>query len=377
MLESYIHAAASQLIGRAMALKGEFPKPAKMHFKGLASECLRRIDEAIKELRSLRDDADYEGSEAESLRLLEFRRVAAKIDRVENAAIAAMARSNEKDAAVNKLLYQMTEEIVYPIELPTVSLLSQNYFYINTDFQLMCIPLMELHFLLHLPDIYHELAHPLFGAEDDPRVKPWLEAFWRAQRLISQHFTKQIIAVESSRTTETIRVAVSSAYQSWQCRWMEEFFCDLFGVFSAGPAYAWAHLHLHAERGRDAFQLPRRLSSHPADAPRMTVMLDALTLLKQESSAAEIEQKWIKLLGIAGKSEPADFQRYYPKSVLRKCVEEAYDGFVGMGCKPWPGSGSDTVRKTLNEAWNRFWSTPESFAAWEKETTEKLIPSAN
>jgi hypothetical protein len=162
MIESYIQGATSQLIERAMALKGEIPKPPKMEFQALANECRRRIDESIKELRAIRDDRDFEDPEDETLRLLEFRRVAAQIDRVENAAIAAMARSTEKESAVASLLCQITKEIIYPIELPTASLLSQNYFYVNTDFQLLCIPLMELHFLLHLPDIYHELAHPLF-----------------------------------------------------------------------------------------------------------------------------------------------------------------------------------------------------------------------
>jgi hypothetical protein len=376
MIESYIQGATSQLIERAMALKGEIPKPPKMEFQALANECRRRIDESIKELRAIRDDRDFEDPEDETLRLLEFRRVAAQIDRVENAAIAAMARSTEKESAVASLLCQITKEIIYPIELPTASLLSQNYFYVNTDFQLLCIPLMELHFLLHLPDIYHELAHPLFRAEDDPRTKGWLDAFRQAQRLISAYFTKQLVALESARTTDTIRLAVSDAYKSWQCRWMEEFFCDLFGVFSVGPAFAWAHLHLHAERGRNAFQLPRRFSTHPADAPRMTVMLDALTVLNQGKSAAEVETKWKKLLSIAGQTEPSDFQRYYPKHVLRECVEQAFEGFAAMGCKPWPGNDTDAIRRTLNEAWQRFWTAPQSFAAWEKEVTEALIPSA-
>ena len=30
---------------------------------------------------------------------------------------------------------------------------------------------------------------------------------------------------------------------------------------------------------------------------------------------------------------------------------------------------------TLNEAWYRFWTAPDSFAAWEKEVTEALIPT--
>jgi hypothetical protein len=133
---------------------------------------------------------------------------------------------------------------------------------------------------------------------------------------------------------------------------------------------------LHAERGRNAFQLPRRFSTHPADAPRMTVMLDALTVLNQGKSAAEVETKWKKLLSIAGQSEPSDFQRYYPKHVLRECVEQAFEGFAAMGCKPWPGNDTDAIKRTLNEAWQRFWTAPQSFAAWEKEVTEALISSA-
>ena len=375
MLESYIKGAATQLIERAIALKGEIPKPPKMEFKGLATECCRRIDERIKELQAIRDDRGFDDPEEEALRLLEYRRVAAGIDRVENAAIAAMSRSNAKESAVNNLLYRLGSEIVYPIELPTVSLLSQNYFYINTDFQLMCIPLMELHFLLHLPDIYHELAHPLFLAENDPRTKAWLDAFRHTQLLISSHFTKQIVELEAARTTDTIRVGVADSYQSWQCRWAEEFFCDLFGVFSVGPAFAWSHLHLNAERGRNAYQLPRRFSTHPADSPRMAIMLDALSLLNQGAVASQIEAKWKELLSVTGQSEPPEYHRYYPRPLLKKCVEEAFEGFTGMGCKPWATSDERTIRKILNEAWRRFWTAPESFAAWEKEVTEALIPT--
>ncbi|MBI3852702.1 MAG: hypothetical protein HY298_20805 [Verrucomicrobia bacterium] len=375
MLDGYIRGAATQLIERATSLKGEIPRPPRLWFQRLVSQCCIKIDGVIAELKRLRDDPDLKDSEAEPLRLLEFRRLAAQIDRVENAAIAAMARSSEKESAVNQLLDEMTREIIYPIEFPTVSLLSQNYFYISTDFQLMCIPLMELHFLLHLPDIYHELAHPLFRVENDPRVKAWLEAYNNVQVAISAYFTKQIVKLESDRMPESTRQAVATAYQNWQCQWVEEFFCDLFGVFSAGPAYAWAHLHLHAERGRNSFQLPRRSSSHPADAPRMAVMLEALSLIKEGKAATKIDEKWQSLLAVAGNSQPSDFHRYYPKHLLRKCAVEAHEGFIGMGCKPWPGSDKDKVRKILNEAWSRFWTSPQTFATWEKESAEALLQS--
>ena len=366
MLDDYIQGAATQLIKRAASLKGEIPRPPRLWFQRLASQCCGKIDSAIAELKQLRDDPDLKDSEAEPLRLLEFRRLAAQIDRVENAAIAAMARSSDEEAAVNRLLDEMTQEIIYPIEFPTVSLLSQNYFYISTDFQLMCIPLKELHFLLHFPDIYHELAHPLFHVENDPRVKAWLEAYNNVQVAVSAHFTKQIVKLESDRMPDSIRQGVAAAYQNWQCQWMEEFFCDLFGIFSVGPAYAWAHLHLHAERGRNSFQLPRFSSSHPADAPRMVMMLEALCLLKEEKAAKAIDSKWQSLLAVAGYSEPPDFHRYYPKHLLQICAKEAYAGFIGVGCKPWPGAGTDRVRRILNEAWSRFWASPKNYATWKK-----------
>jgi hypothetical protein len=272
-----------------------------------------------------------------------------------------------------KLLYRMSNEIVYPIELPTVSMLSQNYFFIRTDFKLMCIPLMETQFLLHLPDVYHELCHPLFRTQHDPRTKAWLDAFLLAKALIYDHMTKQITVSGASRAPDAIKLFLQLARENWTCRWMEEIFCDLFGLFSVGPAFAWAHLHLHAERGRSAFQLPHPRSSHPADAARMTSLLEGLLLVGEKKIAAEIERRWRDLLSIAGQNEPPDFQRYYPDRILRQTVEAAYAGYTKMGCRPWPQSTDDNVRTTLNEAWRKFWNCPAEFVAWEQATASALL----
>jgi hypothetical protein len=154
---------------------------------------------------------------------------------------------------------------------------------------------------------------------------------------------------------------------------MEEIFCDLFGLFSVGPAFAWAHLHLHAERGRTAFQLPHRRSSHPADAARMTALLDGLLLIGEMQVASEIESRWRSLLAVADQTEPADFQRYYPDKILKQSVEAAYGGFIKIGCRPWPQPTDDTVRKTLNDAWRNFWNSPDDFVAWERATATALL----
>src|SRR2546423_12344782 len=130
MLDAYLEGASTQLIARATALKGEIPRPPKQEFRALADNCRRLLDQIIEDLRELLEDTEEE-EENGQLCLLEFRRLAAELDRIENAAIAAMARGNNKEAAVNELLYRITTEIHYPVNPPTVSLLSQNYFYVN------------------------------------------------------------------------------------------------------------------------------------------------------------------------------------------------------------------------------------------------------
>jgi hypothetical protein len=373
MLDDYLEGAASQLIERASALKGKLPRPSRREFDRLASECCSAIDAAIAELKDLRDGNPWKKPEHAAIRLLEFRRIASNIDRLENEAVAPIVRSTTDEGSMVALLYRMGEEVIYPIEMPTVSMLSQNYFYIRTDFRLMCIPLMEIHFLLHLPDVYHELAHPLFRTENDPRTKNWLESFSLAKAIMYEHFHKQITAAESSRTPEAIKYFLQISKDNWLCQWMEEIFCDLFALFSVGPAYAWAHLHLHAERGRNAFEIPQRRSSHPADGPRMTALLNALLLLGEKKTAGQIEARWSSLLTISAQTEPPDYHRYYPQAAIRRCVEAAFDGFLKMGCQPWPGGSNHTVRTMLNEAWQRFWHKPEDFVSWERGAARTLL----
>jgi hypothetical protein len=103
-------------------------------------------------------------------------------------------------------------------------------------------------------------------------------------------------------------------------------------------------------------------------------MLDALTILNEKKSAALIEDKWNELMRATAQKQPGDFHRYYPRAVLSKCVEEAFEGFKAMQCKPWPGAAEDKVRRTVNVAWERFWSAPASYPAWEKENAKALIP---
>lgn len=373
MLETYIQGAATQLVQRALTLKSQIPRPPKQEFQVLATRCCQEIDAAVKDLKAIRDNPVQKRPELAATRLRQFRRVSAWIDRIENEAIAAIARADEGESKIHGLLFKMTREVVYPIEPPTISLLSQQYFYVNCDFSLLCMPLTEFHYLLHLPDIYHELAHPLFRNEDDVRVVDWLRAFATSVDAIDQHLTGQIIEAESAPTPEFIKKALLHALLAWKSRWAEEIFCDLFALFCVGPAYAWSHLHLHARSGNSPFLMPQQSHTHPADDARMTALLEGLALLNESATAGAIEEKWRTLLFCSGQKEPAEFHRFYPKPIIRQFAQEAYNGFNKMGCKSWTSPHAGQIRELLNEAWRRFWHDPKNYTAWENNAVAAIL----
>lgn len=373
MLETYIQGAATQLVQRALALKNLIPRPPKQEFQVLATRCCQEIDAAVKEVKFIRDNPVQKKPELAATRLRQFRRVSACIDRIENEAIAAIARAGDGESKIHGLLFRMTREVVYPIEPPTISLLSQQYFYVNCDFSLLCMPLTELHYLLHLPDIYHELAHPLFRNEDDIRVADWLRAFANSVDAIDQSLTNQIIEAESAPTPEYLKKALLHALLAWKSRWAEEIFCDLFALFCVGPAYAWSHLHLHARSGNAPFLMPQQSHTHPADDARMMALLEGLALINESATAAAIEDKWRGLLSCSGQKEPAEFHRFYPKPIIRRFAQEAHKGFTAMGCKPWTLHQAGPIRELLNEAWRKFWLDPQNYTAWETKAVAAIL----
>src|SRR3984957_17828371 len=114
MLESYIQGAATQLVQRASALK-ILIRPPKPEFQVLATRCSQEIDAAVKELKFIRDNPVQKKPELASTRLRQFRRVSSWIDRIENEAIAAIARADAGESKIHTLLFKMTSEINYPI----------------------------------------------------------------------------------------------------------------------------------------------------------------------------------------------------------------------------------------------------------------------
>lgn len=108
---------------------------------------------------------------------------------------------------------------------------SHDYFCIVEDLNLFCVPLTEVRFLLHLPDLYHELAHPLLIERDDPVVEPFQEAHFKALGDALGYLAAEKRKEDRRRGPRQPAFTLTRWEAAWMKYWMVELFCDLFAVY--------------------------------------------------------------------------------------------------------------------------------------------------
>ena len=241
--------------------------------------------------------------------------------------------------------------------------MSTHYFAIDSLYHVLLVPLTERHFLLHLPDLYHELAHPLLADRHDPALDSFRNRFRRIVDSSSQHFEADLAAVRRGRTPSDLGRLSAPAGYCWAESWATEFFCDVFAVATVGPAFAWAHMHLHSKRGKSAYGVPQHGSmSHPADAARMAVLLAALRKLGFAEDAKDIGERWCELVERMEPVCPPEFHRCYPEALLGVCVAEALEATRESGCSLVASGSIGPVGDMLNEAWRMIWRDPAAIS---------------
>ena len=159
---------------------------------------------------------------------------------------------------------------------------------------------------------------------------------------------------------------------------MQEFFCDLFAVSTAGPAFAWSHYHLCIERGGDPFETPLvSTTTHPADDARMRAALLMLTALGFDAEAKQIEETWRDYLRIMDYSPAPEYRQCYPDILLSGTVSAAEEGIKGSGVVVAEPDTLVPGVALLNDAWQEFWQAPEDYQAWETEKLKALRTTLN
>jgi hypothetical protein len=375
-MDGYFRGAALQLVERGRVLSARIPRDLPRDYDTLAQVSRARINQQIDHLHELLNEPLFLQPTYYPERLRLLKRIVAEMDILETVAIAALDRAQQDDHKLNQLLERIAREIHYPLVTPVVTTLSQQYFHIYPELNLLCVPLTEGRFLLHLPDLYHELGHPLLTEQNDPLVEP-------LQQQMLQAITRVIAYISQEQSKESRRRGpIQSRYllKVWEVAWIKfwitEFFCDIFAASVVGPAFAWAHLHLAAKRGGNPFDVPmNRSSSHPADDARMRVILCTLARIGFGEEASTIGIRWNAFLSYVAVNPEPEYHRCFPQELLQEIVDHALKGIQESNLRIARKDTSDPVHRLLNEAWSKFWHDPDNFVDWEKDAVNRLFES--
>jgi hypothetical protein len=372
-MNDYFTGTVLQLLARAGHLNTRVPRDLAREFHTLVAACQAEVSRVSGNLRFLVDEPAMRlpANQPERLRML--RRAVADLDLVETVGFAALERAHKEDLRLNTLMDRIRLEIAYPILPPVVTSLSRAYFGIFPSLNLLCVPLTEGRFLLHLPDLYHEIAHPLLRVANNPLVDPFRRAHDRVMRAALEYLDEELRAQERGRGPAQMVHTLECWVRSW-VSWSIEFLCDLFGALTVGPAFAWSHLHLAVKRGGDPFAVPAYApTSHPPDGARMAVVLNVLTTMGFTAEVARIEERWQSFTALVGGRPEPEYRRCFPQTLLAEVCRAAQDGVAGMGCRIASPSSREEVYTTLNQAWEAFWRDPAGYGAWEERAVAKLF----
>jgi hypothetical protein len=374
MIEAYLSGSIRQSLERVRQLRGIVQGSYPREYDGLRQLCLTKLDRAQLELSALAGERLVDRAIQTPRRVRALKRLVEHLNNVEGIGVFALSRASEEDKFLNRLITEVCSEIAYPLVFPVVSSMSQDYFHIYSEFNLLCLPLIESRFLLHLPDVYHELCHPLHRAMESPAMDGYQRAFKKSLFGMVAHFDNEMLAAERLRNQQARLFQLQLWRTCWTKYWMEEFFCDLFGVLSAGPAYAWSHYHLCIKRGSDPYDTPLMFeASHPADDARMGAILMMLrTEPAYRDEADRIAAAWRQFVTTMSYVPQPEYFACYPADEIHKLVMAAKAGVAAIGIQIARPGGSGGLRAMLNKAWTEFWRAPHDYQAWETARVVEL-----
>jgi hypothetical protein len=367
-------------INRGLSLKKLIPHPLTYsELESLADRCSRIIDKNISDLEYLLRELDRR--EENNIRDIfrGFRRCVRKIEEVEYFGVSALYYQTPEIGYLNKLIYKSHQEINLPLTPPAVACISTNYYYFQPTTNVIFVPVGESEFLLHLPDAFHEIGHEvLFNKESDLRLEKLNGTYTEAILTLTNYYQKLLTQKKRETGPKDIPRLIEHTHSQWKGYWIQEFFCDLFGLYTLGPAYAWTHLHLTSKISDDIYKFSFILpQTHPSDDARMTMLLVGLRLLGFEDEATTISSVWDSLPFRAATQPVPEYQYAYPIDLMNDLASLFLNGlketkFSIVSPEKLKSLPEGSIVKLLNEAWNTFWNNPSKFREWEVESIQKL-----
>jgi hypothetical protein len=376
VIEDYLSAAIVQSIARARLLSNDIDGPNDVAYDGLRQLCGERLDKVVNGLRTLESELVVDQFLQGPSRLRRFQRLNRALLEIETIGANALVSQDERSRDLTAIVRSICTDMSYPLVPPTICNNSRDYIFIYPDYDLIMVPLLEGRFLLHLPDLFHELAHPFLNERFKERlsVEPYRNAAKQAKEAVKCHFRGERKNAERGRLAAGFAKYLHLWERQWNVYWLEEFFCDAFAAATCGPAYAWSHYHLCAKHGGNAFECSvKQRNKHPADDARMAVVLGVCRRFGFGEDADAVQTKWEQFLRIRGDERAPEYIWAYPQCLIDlvcDCVLEALRKMKVRTVRPgdlcaWP--------QLLNQAWEKFWTEAERYRSWEENRINVVL----
>jgi hypothetical protein len=376
MMKKYLQGLIKEQIDRGIYLKTLIPFPLPYaELSSLASLCSKTIDDNIAQLDFLLKELDRNENDLDYV-YRGFRACQRNIELTEYYGISALChhKSDEMEY-LNKLIFKIPQEINLPLPSPSVACISNSYYYLSPFTNVIFVPIGESNFLLHLPDVFHEIGHEvLYHRENNLKLKGVEECYREAVSAITKYYQELLtMKVRETGPTKTLQT-IMYIHSQWKNYWIDEIFSDLFACYTLGPAFAWAHLHLVTKKTDDAYVLTQK---HPSDDSRMRILLIGLKKLGFNKEADEIRSQWEKMPFIANIEPVNEYQYAYPEKLMNDVADILLRGlrasnFLIVSPAMIAGLKPNSIVKLLNDAWKEFWINPLLFREWEQDCIKKL-----
>ena len=375
-MKSYLQGLIKEQINRGLFLKTLIPFPLTYaELSSLASLCTKMIDGNIKQLGLLMEELGGDESDLDYV-YRGFRACERSIELIEYYGISALCyhKTNEMES-LNKLTFNNPQEINLPLPPPSVACISNSYYYLSPFTNVIFVPIGESNFLLHLPDVFHEIGHEvLYNRENDLRLGPVKDCYLETVGKITRHY-QELLTIKARETgpEKTLKI-IMYLHSQWKNYWIEEIFSDMFACYTLGPAYVWAHLHLVTKKTDDVYALSQK---HPSDDLRMNMLLIGIRKVGFKEDAERILAQWKKMPFVENILPANEYVYAYSEELMDLMAGIILKGlrassFSIVSPETIKNLNPNSIVRLLNDAWNEFWKDPLNFGEWEQKCVDRL-----
>jgi hypothetical protein len=151
-----------------------------------------------------------------------------------------------------------------------------------------------------------------------------------------------------------------------------EFVSDMIAAYCVGPAFGWCNIRLCTNLASNLFE---EIDSHPADNARTAAISLMLNKIDPQYDTADLLARWQELVALAREGQPQGYDLTYPQDLLIALVDFIATACASLGLRSWRTAstpGTIHVGMLLNDAWDAFHASPETFDQFEVERVAGL-----